>query len=344
MTTILVTGGCGFIGSNFVRHVLSERPDCRIVNLDLLTYAGNPENLADLADEPRYRFVHGDIADRQLVDRLLGQGVEAIVNFAAESHVDRSIHAAEPFVRTNVVGTNVLLEASRAAGVPRFVQISTDEVYGSLGPTGAFSEETPLRPNSPYAASKAAADLLIRAYVKTFSFPGIITRSSNNFGPYQFPEKLIPLFVTNALEDRPLPLYGDGMNVRDWIFVEDHCAAVLAALERGEAGEVYNIGAGNEVTNLEITRLILAELGKPEGLIQFVKDRPGHDRRYAIDASKIGRDLSWRPRHAFDEALRATIRWYLQHRTWWQRVRSGDYREFYRKHYGAEIAEGPGGN
>jgi dTDP-glucose 4,6-dehydratase len=339
MPTILVTGGCGFIGSNFVRYVLAERPDYRIVNLDLLTYAGNPENLADLAGEPRYRFVHGDIGDRALVDRLLGEGVEAIVNFAAETHVDRSIHAAEPFVRTNVVGVNVLLEASRAAGVSRFVQISTDEVYGSLGPTGAFTEQTPLAPNSPYAASKAAADLLIRAYVKTFGFPAVITRCSNNYGPYQFPEKLIPLFVTNALEDRPVPLYGDGLNVRDWIFVEDHCAAILAALERGGPGEVYNIGAGNEVTNLQITRLILAELGKPEDLIQFVKDRPGHDRRYAIDASRIRRELAWRPRYAFDEALRATIRWYLEHRTWWQRVRSGEYREFYRKQYGTEIAD-----
>jgi dTDP-glucose 4,6-dehydratase len=338
MRTILVTGGCGFIGSNFIRHALVARPDLLIINLDLLTYAGNLENLADLPQTSRYRFVRGDIADRAAVDRLVQNGVEAVVNFAAETHVDRSIHAAEGFVRTNVVGTNVLLEAARAAKVPRFVQVSTDEVYGSLGSTGRFTEESPLAPNSPYAASKAAADLLVRAYVHTYDFPGLITRCSNNFGPYQFPEKLIPLFVTNALADQPLPLYGDGMNVRDWIYVQDHCAAILAVLERGVAGEVYNIGGGHEVPNVEITRLILAELGKPESLVRFVKDRPGHDRRYAIDAGKIQRELGWTPQHPFAAALRETIRWYVEHRSWWERVRSGAYREYYARQYGREMA------
>ncbi len=328
MRAILVTGGCGFIGSHFVRHLLAERPDVTVVNLDLLTYAGNPDNLADVAHHFRYRFVHGDIADRPLVERLLRNGVDAVVNLAAESHVDRSIRSPDAFVRTNVVGTSVLLEAARQAKVPRFLQVSTDEVYGSLGPTGAFTEDSPLAPNSPYAASKAAADLLVRASFHTHGLPGLITRSANNFGPFQFPEKLIPLFITNALEDKPLPLYGDGRNVRDWIHVEDHCVALLAVLERGRAGEVYNIGAGHEVDNLALTHLILAELGKPQTLIHFVPDRPGHDRRCAVDASKIQKELNWRPRKDFSQALRATVRWYVEHRTWWERVKSGAHREF----------------
>jgi len=337
MTRALVTGGCGFIGSNFVRLLLRERPDWDVVTLDLLTYAGNLENLGDVIDHPRHRFVRGNICDRGAVDRVLGGGVDVVVNFAAESHNDRAIHEPERFVQTNVLGTQVLLAAARAAGVSRFVQVSTDEVYGSLGPEGRFSEESPLAPNSPYSASKAGGDLLVRAYVRTFGFPGLITRCSNNYGPYQFPEKLIPLFVTNALDDQPLPLYGDGLNVRDWIHVEDHCAAVLAVAERGEPGEVYNIGAGNEVSNLEITRTILAELGKPESLIRFVADRPGHDRRYAIDAAKIRDTLGWEPRRAFADGLRETVRWYVEHRDWWQRVRSGEYRAFYRRHYGDQV-------
>jgi len=331
---LLVTGGCGFIGSNFIHWALREHPEIEIRNFDKLTYAGNLENLADVDNDPRYSFVRGDIADRGAVEAALEGGCDAVINFAAETHVDRSILDAGEFIRTNVLGAQVLIEAARAAGVARFVQISTDEVYGSLGPAGYFTEDTPLSPNSPYSASKASADLVARSYFKTFGFPVIITRCSNNFGPYQFPEKLIPLFVTNALADEKLPLYGDGMNVRDWIYVDDHSSAIMAVLERGAPGEVYNIGGGNERANVEITRAILSILDKPETLIEFVKDRPGHDRRYAIDSSKIRSELGWRPAHTFEEALETTVKWYVDNPEWWRRVKSGEYKEYYRKQYG----------
>jgi dTDP-glucose 4,6-dehydratase len=320
MSAILVTGGCGFIGSNFIRYLLETEPDARVVNLDALTYAGNPENLADLAAHPRYRFIHGDITDRTAVRAAL-QGADAVLNFAAESHVDRSIHDSGPFVRTNVLGTQVLLDAAREAKVRRFVQISTDEVYGSLGSTGQFTEATPLAPNSPYAASKAAADLLVRSYVHTFQLPALITRCSNNYGPYQYPEKLIPLFITNLLADQRVPVYGDGLNVRDWIHVRDHCAAVATVWHKGQVGEVYNIGGRCERTNLELTLALLQAVGKPQSLIQYVKDRPGHDRRYAIDCTKIERELGWRPAIAFEQGLRQTVDWYRNNSAWVARLK-----------------------
>lgn len=338
---LIVTGGAGFIGSNFIRYVTREYDDVCIVNLDKLTYAGNLENLADLEGNTRYWFHRCDIAERTRVRsafewfrRQFGGPPEAVVHMAAESHVDRSIEDPEAFVRTNVLGTQVLLDVAREVGVERFIQVSTDEVYGSLGPSGAFTEETPLAPNSPYSASKAAADLLARSYYKTFGMPTIVTRCSNNYGPYQFPEKLIPLMICNALEDKPLPLYGDGQNVRDWIHVEDHCAAIDAVLRHGRPGEVYNIGGCSERTNLEVVRQILRMLGKPESLIEFVTDRPGHDRRYAMDISKIREDLGWQPRHSFEEGLQKTIEWYLSHQDWVKRVRSGAYREYYERVYG----------
>ncbi|MHC4713194.1 MAG: dTDP-glucose 4,6-dehydratase [Planctomycetota bacterium] len=331
---IFVTGGCGFIGSNFIHYILAQRPDVEIVNFDKLTYAGNLENLAGVEKDARYSFVKGDIADRGAVEATLTADIDAVVNFAAETHVDRSILDAGDFIRTNVLGTQVLLEVARARGVERFIQISTDEVYGSLGPTGYFTEETPLAPNSPYSASKASGDLIGRSYFHTFGFPVIVTRCSNNFGPYQFPEKLIPLFVTNALADEVLPLYGDGMNVRDWIYVDDHSSAILAVLEKGEPGEVYNIGGGNERANVDITKTILSILGKPESLITFVKDRPGHDRRYAIDSTKVESALGWAPEHSFEEAIERTVKWYVDNPTWWQHVKSGEYMEYYRKQYG----------
>ena len=337
MNKLLVTGGCGFIGSNFVRLLLSTDPEIEITNLDVLTYAGNPENLAEVEKNPRYRFVRGDIADRELVRDLLAGGFEAVVNFAAESHVDRSILDASPFLRTNVMGTQVLLEAAREAKLARFVQVSTDEVYGALGPTGEFTEETPLVPNSPYSASKAAADLLVRAYHHTYGLPAIVTRSSNNYGPYQFPEKLIPLFVTNALADQPLPVYGDGLQVRDWVHVLDHCRALDAVLRRGKAGAVYNIGGRCEKTNLEMTRTILRLIGKPETLIRYVPDRPGHDRRYAIDCTKLQRELGWRPEISFEQGLRDTIRWYQEHADWVARVRSGEYQKYYAEQYAERL-------
>jgi dTDP-glucose 4,6-dehydratase len=338
MSTLLVTGGCGFIGSNFIRLVLAEEPQTTIVNLDKLTYAGNPENLADLAASPRYRFVHGDICDRRLVDELLaGQAIDAVVNFAAESHVDRSILDSTPFIQTNVVGTQTLLDACRAANVARYVQVSTDEVYGSLGETGLFTETTPLNPSSPYSASKAAADLLVQAAHRTFGFPGIITRCSNNYGPYQFPEKLIPLFIARALRDEPLPLYGTGQNVRDWIFVEDHCRGILAALRRGRPGEVYNFGGRCELRNLDLTKRLLAALEKPETLIRFVADRPGHDHRYAIDCTKAERELGWRPRVDFDSGLMTTIAWYRDHAAWVERVMTGEYRRYCEQQYGGRL-------
>jgi dTDP-glucose 4,6-dehydratase len=332
---VLVTGGAGFIGSNFVRAYLRAHPDAEVVDFDRLTYAGNLENLRDFETDPRYRFVRGDIADERAVAAAM-RGVDAVVNFAAESHVDRSIHDPREFIRTNVLGTQVLLTAARDAEVSRFVQVSTDEVYGSLGPTGLFTEDSPLAPNSPYSASKAAADLLVRAAFHTYRSPVIVTRCSNNYGPYQFPEKLIPLMIANALEDKPLPVYGDGRNVRDWIYVADHCEAIDAVLDRARPGEVYNVGASNEWANIDIVKRILKELGKPESLVTFVKDRPGHDRRYAIDSSKIQRELGWKPRHSFDEGLRLTVRWYLEHREWWQRIRTGEYLDYYRRQYGPD--------
>jgi dTDP-glucose 4,6-dehydratase len=314
-----------------------EKYPYQLINLDKLTYAGNLENLAGVQDDPRYTFVRGDIADESCVREIFSRKIDAVVNFAAESHVDRSIEDAGAFIRTNVEGTRVLLEAARHSGVERFVQVSTDEVYGSLGPEGYFTEDSPLNPSSPYSASKAAADLLVLAYRRTYGLPVIVTRCSNNYGPYQFPEKLIPLMITNALEDRPLPVYGDGLNVRDWIHVRDHCAALDLVLHRGEPGRIYNIGGGNEKTNLEIVRLILSALGKPESLITFVADRPGHDRRYAIDCARLRRELGWRPAVTFERGLRETVAWYRENRNWWEKIKSGEYREYYARMYGERM-------
>jgi dTDP-glucose 4,6-dehydratase len=337
MTTLLVTGGCGFIGGNFIRRLLAADPDVRIVNFDALTYAGNLASLCDLDDHPRHRFVHGDITDRQAVRAAL-QGADGLINFAAESHVDRSIHDSGPFVRTNVLGTQVLLDAARECGVARFVQVSTDEVYGSLGADGAFSEGSPICPNSPYAASKAAADHLVQSYAHTFGLPALITRCSNNYGPYQFPEKLIPLFITNLMREEPVPVYGDGLQVRDWIHVADHCAAIEAVWRRGRLGAVYNIGGRSERTNLDLTHRLLDLLGKPRTLIRHVADRPGHDRRYAIDCAKIERELGWRPTVSFEQGLEATVAWYADHQDWVDQVRSGAYRSYYDQQYGKRLA------
>jgi dTDP-glucose 4,6-dehydratase len=335
MSNILVTGGAGFIGSNFVRMVLSEHPDCFVVNLDKLTYAGNLENLADLRDHERYRFVHGDICDGPLVERLIDEhGIAAIINFAAESHVDRSITGPKIFLETNVTGTLTLLEAARDKNVGRFVQVSTDEVYGALGPEGEFTEQTPLSPNSPYSASKAAADHFVRAFGHTWGLPYNITRCSNNYGPYQFPEKLIPLMIHNALTDKELPVYGDGLQVRDWLYVYDHCTAIWRVLEQAPPGEIYNIGGCNEKTNLEVVEMILARLDKPTTLIRHVKDRPGHDRRYAIDARKIISRLGWRPSVTFEEGIARTIDWYLNNEEWLANVVSGQYQQYYERMYG----------
>jgi dTDP-glucose 4,6-dehydratase len=314
---LLITGGAGFIGSNLVRHMVNTYPQYHVINLDALTYAGNKDSLKDLEGKANYQFVHGDICDAGLVDSLM-QGVGAVLHLAAESHVDRSITDPGAFVRTNVIGTQVLLDAAKRHGVERFVHVSTDEVYGSLGATGFFTEETPLAPNSPYSASKAGSDLLARAYFETFKFPTLITRCSNNYGPYQFPEKLIPLFITNLMEDVQVPIYGDGLNVRDWLHVEDHCRAIDKVLHKGKAGEVYNIGGNNEKTNMEITRTILSMLGKPESLIRYVQDRPGHDKRYAIDAEKMKRELGWEPQYTFETGIDQTIRWYLANEAWWR--------------------------
>lgn len=332
---ILVTGGCGFIGSNFIRYMLKSHPNISIINLDLLTYAGNPENLDDIRKDKRYRFVRGSITDGGVVGRILKRGVEAIINFAAESHVDRSIYNPAAFLTTNILGTQRLLESALKYEVSRFIQISTDEVYGSLeSHEPAFTEGHSLKPSSPYSASKASADLLVKAYEKTFGYKSIITRSSNNYGPYQFPEKVIPLFITNALENKPLPLYGDGKNVRDWIYIEDNCLAIDLVLHQGKLGEIYNIGGQCEQPNIQITKAILKQLGKPLSLIKYVKDRPGHDRRYALNISKIRRELGWQPRYTFEEGLRKTIKWYRENQRWWKRVKSGEYLKFYRKHYG----------
>jgi dTDP-glucose 4,6-dehydratase len=334
MPTLLVTGGCGFIGSNFVRHVLSADPQARVVNLDCLTYAGNPANLAGLESDPRYQFVRADVTDRDAVRAAFRRGLDAVIHFAAESHVDRSIQDSGPFVRTNVLGTQVLLDAAREFGVGKFVQVSTDEVYGSLGPTGYFTEESPLDPSSPYSASKAAADLLVLSYVRTFGLPAVVTRCSNNYGPYQFPEKLIPLFITNLLEGRPVPVYGDGGNVRDWVHVRDHCAALEAVWRRGRPGQVYNVGGRCEKTNLELTHALLDLLGRPRSLIEFVPDRPGHDRRYAVDCTKIERELGWRPTTPFGRGLAETVDWYRANADWVARVRSGAYRRYSERPYG----------
>jgi dTDP-glucose 4,6-dehydratase len=335
MSTVLVTGGCGFIGSNFVHYLLETDANIQVVNFDCLTYAGNLANLADLAGHPRYRFIKGDITDREQVRAALAVGIEAVFNFAAESHVDRSIHDSAPFVRTNVLGTQVLLDAVREFGVERYLQISTDEVYGSLGPDGLFKEETPLAPNSPYAASKAAADLFVLSYIHTFQTPALLTRCSNNYGPFQFPEKIIPLFIANLLHGEPVPVYGDGLHVRDWIHVRDHCSAINEVWRRGRIGEVYNIGGRCERTNLELTHTLLEVMDKPQSLIRHVKDRPGHDRRYAMDCSKIERELGWRPAIRFDDGLRATVQWYVEHMDWVAHIRNGEYRQYYARQYGA---------
>lgn len=339
MGALLVTGGCGFIGSNFVRYLLAKEPDTRLVNYDALTYAGNLDNLHDLARHPRYQFVKGDVADREKVEATLrAHKITDLIHFAAESHVDRSILDTGPFIRTNIVGTQVLLDAARAVGVTRYVQVSTDEVYGSLGDTGAFTEETPLAPNSPYAASKAAADMLVRSYQHTFGFPALITRCSNNYGPYQFPEKLIPLFVSNLAANQPVPVYGDGQQVRDWIHVRDHCAGVHAVWRKGRVGEVYNLGGRCERTNLALTHTLLHAMNRPASLIKYVHDRPGHDRRYAIDCAKAERELGWRPLVPFEQGLADTVAWYLANGDWVARIRSGEYLKYYEKQYGSRLS------
>ncbi|OGL12291.1 MAG: dTDP-glucose 4,6-dehydratase [Candidatus Rokubacteria bacterium RIFCSPLOWO2_12_FULL_71_22] len=328
---LLVTGGSGFIGSNFVRHVLATHPGDSVVNLDKLTYAGNPANLADVAHDPRYAFVQGDVCDAKLV-RDVARGVDAVINFAAESHVDRSLMEPDAFLKTDVFGVFTLLEAVKDLGIPRFVHISTDEVYGSVE-RGSSRESDPLRPSNPYSASKAGGDLLALAYWQTHRIPVVITRSSNNFGPFQYPEKVVPLFITNALEDKPLPLYGDGKNVRDWLYVLDNCSAIDLVLRQGKDGEVYNIGGGNEVENVVLTRQILRLAGKPDSLIQPVKDRPGHDRRYSLDSKKV-QQLGWKPRHPFAAALEATVAWYREHEPWWRPLKSGEFRAYYERQYG----------
>ncbi|NQV28224.1 MAG: dTDP-glucose 4,6-dehydratase [Rhodopirellula sp.] len=339
MKTLLVTGGCGFIGSNFVRQQLQTYPDVSIVNVDKLTYAGNLENLADIESDPRYRFERGDICDRAFIDGVLASApIDAVVNFAAESHVDRSILDSGPFIQTNIVGTQVLLDASRKANIGRYLQVSTDEVYGTLGDDGYFTEDTPLAPNSPYSASKTAADLLVRAYFHTYGFPAVTTRCSNNYGPYQFPEKLIPLFISNARKDEPLPVYGKGNNVRDWIHVLDHCRGIDAALRNGEPGEVYNFGGNSELQNIELTFKLLDALGKPRTLIRHVEDRAGHDFRYAIDTTRVEHELGWKPQMDFETGLRSTIDWYLENTEWAERIQSGQYRDYYETQYGKRLA------
>lgn len=332
MTKILITGGAGFIGSNFVRYMLDNYKDYEIVNLDSLTYCGNLENLREIEDNPNYTFCKGDITDKDLVFKITSNA-DYIVNFAAESHVDRSIEDPEIFIKSNVLGTQVLLDAAKEYGIKKYLQVSTDEVYGSLGKTGYFREDTPLAPNSPYSASKASADLMVRAYNKTFDLPVNITRCSNNYGPYQFPEKLIPLMISNALENKPLPVYGDGLNIRDWLHVYDHCSAIDLVLHRGKIGEIYNIGGNNEKKNIEIVKLILQNLNKSESLINFVKDRLGHDRRYAIDSSKIQNELGWTPKYTFETGIAETIQWYLDNKEWWERIKSGEYLAYYERMY-----------
>lgn len=340
MTRFFVTGGAGFIGSSFLGVALGQIPNCQITNFDSLTYAGNPDNLEGL-DKDRHTFVRGDIADRAAVMAALGKGVDAIFNFAAESHVDRSIMSADEFLRTNVIGTQVLLDAARERGAKRFVQISTDEVMGSLpdDDQAFFNESSPLAPNNPYAASKAAAEHLVNAARHTFGLDTIITRCGNNYGPRQFPEKFIPLVLSNALHDEPIPVYGDGRYVRDWIYADDHCRAVLLAALNGKSGETYNIGARNERRNIEVAESILDALGRPRSLIRFVKDRPGHDRRYAIDASKVEAELGWKPSETWESGLAKTIKWYQENAEWIARARSGAYMDYYAQHYGTEVVD-----
>jgi len=333
LKNLLVTGGAGFIGSNFVHLVLDKYPDCKVVVYDKLTYAGNLDNLRDVADDPRYSFVRGDICDMELVQEVIREHeIDSIVNFAAETHVDRSILEPGSFIQTDVYGTHVLLEAVREFGLDRMVHISTDEVYGSVEQGSSFETDN-LLPNSPYSASKAGGDLMCRAYHVTYGVPVVITRGSNNFGPYQYPEKVIPLFISNALDDEALPLYGDGLNVRDWIYVLDHCEAIDLMLNEGQDGEIYNVGGGNELTNLRLTEAILELTGKPKTLIQFVEDRPGHDRRYSLDCTKI-HQLGWRPQHDFPEALEETVRWYQDNRWWWEKIKTGEYAGYYQRQYG----------
>ncbi|OME70385.1 dTDP-glucose 4,6-dehydratase [Paenibacillus sp. FSL A5-0031] len=330
---LLVTGGAGFIGSNFVLYMIKNYPNYEIINVDALTYAGNLENLRTIEQNSNYSFVKADIAKRSELEPLFQQGIDAVINFAAESHVDRSILHPEIFVQTNILGTQTLLDLTKQYNVTKFVQVSTDEVYGTLGETGLFTEDTPIAPNSPYSASKAGADLLVRAYHETFGLNVNITRCSNNYGPYQFPEKLIPLMIQNALQDKPLPVYGDGLNVRDWLYVEDHCSAIDLVLHKGVNGEVYNVGGRNERNNLQVVRTILEELGKPESLISYVKDRLGHDRRYAIDADKIRNELGWQPKFNYEDGIKETIRWYLSNTEWMEQVASGSYQQYYDTQY-----------
>jgi dTDP-glucose 4,6-dehydratase len=330
---VLVTGGAGFIGSNFVRFLLNARRDIELVNFDKLTYAGNPESLLDVAHDPRYHFIHGDITDRDAVAELFRRGFDTVIHFAAETHVDRSIEDAAPFLQTNIFGTQCLLEAVRPFPNIRFIHISTDEVYGSAPAGAAFKEETPLDPRSPYAASKASAEHFVTAYANTYGISSVILRCTNNFGPYQFPEKLIPLMIANASENKPLPIYGDGLQERDWLFVEDYCRAIALALEKAIPGSIYNVSSGESQPNLKIVRTILQTLGKPDSLIQFVQDRPGHDRRYALDSSKIRRELGWGPLFSFEEGIRKTIDWYRANSGWLDHARSGEYRNYYDRHY-----------
>jgi dTDP-glucose 4,6-dehydratase len=330
---VLVTGGAGFIGSNFVRLLLGARRDVEIVNLDKLTYAGNPESLADVANDSRYQFIRGDITDRNVLRELFQRGFDAVVHFAAETHVDRSIEDASPFLNTNIFGTHCLLEAARNFPKVRFIHISTDEVYGSAPAGVAFKEESPLDPRSPYAASKASAEHFVTAYANTYGISSVILRCTNNFGPFQFPEKLIPLMIANASEDKSLPVYGDGLQERDWLFVEDYCGAITLALEKAKPGSIYNVSSGVSQPNLKIVRTILQLLGKPESLIQYVQDRPGHDRRYALDSSRIQRELGWSPLVSFEDGMRKTIQWYRSNSEWLDHARSGEYRNYYDRHY-----------
>ncbi|MEK4144990.1 dTDP-glucose 4,6-dehydratase [Paenibacillus sp. FSL L8-0696] len=336
---ILVTGGAGFIGSNFLKSMIQKYPDYYFLNADLLTYSGNLDNLKSLEGNQKYSFFKTDIREVDEINSLFSKGIDIVVNFAAESHVDRSILEPEVFVKTNVFGTQVLLEAAKKYGVTKFVQVSTDEVYGSLGATSFFTEETPLNPNSPYSASKAGADFLVRAYHETYGLPINITRCSNNYGPYQFPEKLIPLMISRALADQALPVYGDGMNIRDWLYVEDHCSAIDLVIHEGVNGEVYNIGGNNERTNMQIVNTVLQELGKPDSLITYVQDRPGHDRRYGIDPTKIMNELGWKPKYSFETGIKETIQWYIKNREWWTRIQSGEYQKYAALQYGNRLGD-----
>lgn len=339
MKNILVTGGAGFIGSEFVRRTIERYPDYRVVVFDKLTYAGNLDNLLPVQDHPNYAFERGDIADHAAVERVLAQyEIDAIVNFAAESHVDRSILNPDAFIQTDVVGVYVLLESARKLGVNRFHHVSTDEVYGSIA-QGFFREGDPLEPNSPYAASKAGGEMMVRAYHVTYGMHTTVTRGSNTFGPYQYPEKIAPFFITEAIDDRPLPLYGDGMQVRDWLYVEDHCDAIDTVLHRGAPGEIYNVGGEHEMRNIEVTRFILNALGKPESLIRYVADRPGHDRRYALTNDKIRRELGWKQQHSFEDAMMRTIEWYRANEWWWRKIKTGEYMEFYKAQYADRLAQ-----